>query len=51
MLFKKDRKIKNLEAKVKNRDEVIEKNLSTIKEQELLIQNLKSIINSLDLLP
>lgn len=41
MLFKKDRKIKNLEIMVKNRDKLIG-------EQELIILNLREIINSLE---
>lgn len=41
MLFKKDRKIKNLEIMVKNRDKLI-------REQELIILNLREIINSLE---
>lgn len=41
MLFKKDRKIRNLEAKVKNRDRLI-------KDQELLIVTLVGIIDSLE---
>ena len=48
MLFRKDRKIKNLKQMIKNREGVIDKNLQTIKEQELLIFNLREIINSLE---
>lgn len=41
MLFKKDKKIKNLEVIVKDKDKLIG-------EQELLISNLRQIINSLE---
>lgn len=47
MLFKKDRKILNLQQMVKNRDEVIDKKNKIIKEQELTIKGLEEIINSL----